>query len=275
MTHEVKLNDKNVTFIGAGNMAEALVKGLVQSGLCPPAHLTVTDISPEQLSCFRETYGVQTASDNPVAVAAAHVVVLAVKPQVMPTVLDELAQALPAEALVVSVAAGIKTEWFEFRLAAGARVVRVMPNTPALVGAGAAAICAGTHATGADLDLVESLMRAVGLVVRVDEAEMDAVTALSGSGPAYVFHLVEAMLDAAEEMGLPRATARALAYQTLEGAAQLLKASDATPADLRERVTSKGGTTAAALKVMADADFHQTVVRALKAARDRSLELSG
>jgi pyrroline-5-carboxylate reductase len=266
---------KRVAFIGAGNMAEALVKGLVAGKVCAPGALTVTDPREERRAFFQKAFGVHAEASNAEAAKHAEVLFLAVKPQVLPAVLQELAGAAPATALVVSIAAGTRTAAIESALGGRPRVVRVMPNTPALVGQGASAICPGRWATDADLEAVERMMAAVGLAVRVTEAEMDAVTALSGSGPAYVFLVLEAMLAAGEKMGLAPAVARALALQTVAGAAKLAAESDATPGELRERVTSKGGTTAAALEVLREAKFHDALAKAILAAQKRSRELSG
>lgn len=263
-----------LVFIGAGNMAEALIKGLIGQGVLKPSQITATDVRPDQLDKMHAAYGIYGTTDNAAAVAGADVVVLAVKPQQMNDVLAGLKHALPKTALVISIAAGKKASLFEHALGDGTRVVRVMPNTPALVGAGASAIARGRWASDADLATTEKLFAAVGIVVRVDEPMMDAVTALSGSGPAYVFHLAEGMLEASKRMGMDDDVAKKLAAATIAGAAKLMAESSEPPSVLRERVTSKGGTTAAALAVMVEHKFHDTVVDALLAAEKRSKELS-
>lgn len=263
-----------LVFLGAGNMAEALIKGLIAQGVVSADRIVATDVRPERLDELRARYGIGTSTDNAAAVAGADAVVLAVKPQQMAEVLAGIRAALPAAALVISIAAGKKAAMIETALGGTARVVRVMPNTPALVGAGASAVAAGRHATDADLTLSERLLGAVGLVVRVAEDRMDAVTALSGSGPAYVFHLAESMLEAAARMGLDPAVAKQLTVQTIAGAAKLMAESAEPPSVLRERVTSKGGTTAAALAVLGERGVHPAVVDALQAACARSRELS-
>ena len=263
-----------VAFLGAGNMAEALVKGVLNAGLFVPSQIRVTDVSAARLALFADTYRVGASSDNRGAVAGADVVVLAVKPQVLPELLKEVRDSIPAGALVISIAAGIPLSAIEQGLKPGSRVVRVMPNTPALVGAGAAAFCLGHQASESDAVLVTSLFQAVGLVVRLEESMMDAVTAVSGSGPAYVFYLAEIMLRAARDLGLPDTAARSLVAQTLLGAARMLTETGVAPDELRRRVTSKGGTTAAAIEVLDAGQVRETWEKALHAACRRSKELA-
>jgi len=263
-----------VCFIGAGNMAEALVRALVRAGT-PPASLRVTDVLPERLQVFRDDLGVSGFADNAAAVRGAGVVVLAVKPQKMDAVLQGLRGALAPDALVLSIAAGVTCARLEAALGGAARVVRAMPNTPALVAAGAAAICPGAHATPADLDRAEALLRPAGIVARVAEADMDAVTALSGSGPAYVFLLVEQMLAAAAGFGLDAAAARKLVIATVAGAAKLLDETGLDPREARRRVTSEKGTTDAAIRAMEARDVPAALRGAFDAARRRAAELSG
>lgn len=263
-----------VVFIGAGNMAEALVKGLVQGGVCAARQVTVTDPRAERLDFFRSAFAVNATGSNTDAVARAGIVVLAVKPQSMSDVLLELKGKLPESAVVVSIAAGTLTRTIEEGLDGKVRVVRVMPNTPALVGAGASAVCPGRYARAEDVELTCDLMESVGIVVRVEEGMMDAVTALSGSGPAYVFYVMESMLAAAKKLGMDETTAKLLTYATVSGAAKLATESSAEPAELRQRVTSKGGTTAAALDVMKQKKVGESLIEAIEAAARRSRELS-
>jgi len=263
-----------LVFIGGGNMAEAILKGLISAQRLTPEEIQVVDIVPERLETLQSNYGVRVSSDLAVAASGAENLVLAVKPQGMPEVLQALAPHLASEALVISIAAGISCASIERALASGQRVVRVMPNTPALVGKGAAAVSLGTSATEGDAEQVMGWMQAVGLAVHVEESAMDAVTALSGSGPAYGFYLLEGMLQAAEQMGLQPEQARLLAAATLEGAAVMVKEGTDAPGVLRERVTSKGGTTAAALKVLEEQGVKSAIVQALEAACARSKELS-
>lgn len=259
-------------FIGAGNMGEAILAGLLQSGEVTPDEVCASDRSPERLEHLHTRFRVKTSTDNLFAVERADVVVLAIKPQVFPQVWPALAAALSPGVLVVSVMAGIPARRIEGDRSI--RVVRVMPNTPALIGAGAAAIAAGTFASAADLRIAHRLMQAVGTVVEVDEADLDAVTALSGSGPAYVFVLLEGMLIAAERMGLAPDTARTLALATLSGAADLMRTTGESAEALREKVTSPHGTTAAALAVLTERGMKAAVIDALLTAQTRSRMLA-
>ncbi len=261
-----------ITFIGAGNMAEAIFAGIIKQQVVAASDVCVTDISEERLEYLSGKYGVGTSMDNPTAVADADVVVLAVKPQVFPSVWPEILAALQSDALVVSVMAGVPAA----TIAAGKpmRVVRVMPNTPALVGKGAAGIAAGEFAAEADLKLAETLMTAVGMAVMVEEEQLHVVTAVSGSAPAYVFYLLENMMAAAEQMGMEKETARALALATVAGAAELMKQSGEEAEALRNKVTSKGGTTAAAINTMIDRGVGDAVVAAMQACAARSRELA-
>ena len=269
----MSIMESKVVFIGAGNMAEAIVSGMVAGDFCAAEKIIMTDVRLDRLSDLEKEYGIATSTDNGV-VENAEMVVLAVKPQVMSDVLKEIAPVLREETLVISIAAGVSCSSIEAALDGERRVVRVMPNTPALVGQGAAAITAGAHADEADLEVAEAILQCVGLTVRVEENELDAVTALSGSGPAYVFYLLEAMLAAAEEFGLEKETARSLALQTVEGAARLMKDTGESAKNLRERVTSKGGTTEAAIHTLNEENVKGAVLKAIKAAYERSVELS-
>jgi pyrroline-5-carboxylate reductase len=269
----MSIMESKVVFIGAGNMAEAIVSGMVNAEFCAPEKIVLADIRSERLSELQADLGVRVSTDNRV-VQNAEIVVLAVKPQVMDEVLKGIKPYVRKETLVISIAAGIPAAKIEGALGEGTRVVRVMPNTPALIGKGASAIAAGSLADEADLEVAEAILGCVGLTVRVEEKELDAVTALSGSGPAYVFYLLESMLAAAEEMGLGKETARTLALQTVEGAARLMKDSGEEAAELRAKVTSKGGTTHAAISSMEESGVKPAIIAALKAAKDRSIELS-
>jgi pyrroline-5-carboxylate reductase len=262
-----------IAFIGAGNMAGALIRGLLASSARRTEEIVASDVRAEALAALREQHGIGTTADNREAVRGAGIVVLAVKPQVLPDALDGIADALSTGALVVSIAAGVPTRAIEARLPAGTRVVRAMPNTPALVGAGATALCPGARATAADLDESHALFGAVGVVVRVDEAQMDAVTALSGSGPAYVFRMIESLIDAGVRGGLDRGTAATLAAETVFGAAKLLRETGEAPEVLRARVTSPGGTTAAGLAALDEGGFHAVVLAAVDRAIARGREL--
>lgn len=257
---------------GAGVMGEALLSGLLR-GRWSPADLLITEKRPERAEALRAEYGVRVAT-NAEAAAVADTLVLVVKPQDMASLLQEIASLVKPDALVVSLAAGITTSYLEGRLPTGTAVVRVMPNTPALVDEGIAAISAGSHCDDAHLELAEELLRAVGKVLRVPESQQDAVTAISGSGPAYLFYVVEAMIEAGVLLGLPRATATELTVQTLVGAGAMLRETGTHPTVLRENVTSPAGTTAAALRELEDHKVRAAFLCAMEAARDRSRELA-
>ena len=261
-----------VAILGAGVMGEAVLAGLLAAGRAP-ADIVVSDGRPERVAELRDRYAVEV-SDNAGAAERADTILLVVKPQDIPTVLDDIADALTPGKRVISLAAGITTASIEARLPAGAAVVRVMPNTPALVGEGMAAIAPGANCAEEDLVAADDLLAVTGKVVRVPEEQMDAVTAVSGSGPAYVFLLAEAMTQAGVKLGLPQETASALAVQTVVGAAKLLKETKEAPGVLRERVTSPGGTTAAALRSFEENQLREIVATALESARDRSRELA-
>ncbi len=261
-----------IVFIGAGNMAEAVVSGIVGNQVVTAGNICVTDISADRLKHFEKSYAVATSADNAAAVAAADVVVLSVKPQVFPEVWPAIESVLKPDALVVSIMAGIPSA----KISGGKaiRVVRVMPNTPSLVGEGAAGIAPGELATDADLRIAEKLLGAVGTTVIVKEEEIDAVTALSGSGPAYVFYLLESMLAAADRMQLEPGISRELALATVIGAAKLMQETGEAADELRNKVTSKGGTTAAAINTMEEHGVKESIVTALLAAQARSRELA-
>jgi pyrroline-5-carboxylate reductase len=265
--------EHTIVFVGAGNMAGALIRGLIGTGTVPADRIIAADPDQDRLSALEAELEIRVTSDNAEAVKDATVVVLAIKPQVFAQVLPGLSAALPPDALLISIAAGISTRIIERSFPDGSRVVRTMPNTPALVGAGASAIAGGTHATDDDLELAETLFRSVGIAVRVPEEQIDAVTGLSGSGPAYVFAMIEALRDAGAREGLPEETALQLAAQTVFGAARLLLDEKEAPEVLRDRVTSPGGTTRAGLDALAAAGFADAIMGAVRAATRRSVEL--
>ena len=265
--------DKNIAFLGGGNMAEALIKGLIASSVAAPGRMSVSDISAERLDLLARTYGVSKSGSSRDAVAHAEVVLLCVKPQVMDWVLEEIAPAADRTKLIVSIAAGVTIGRIEKALAGGARVVRVMPNTPALVLEGAAALSSGSQATHDDMALVQQIFGAVGRAVVVDEKLMDAVTGLSGSGPAYVFTIIEALADAGVKQGIPRALALELAAQTVLGAARMVVETKEHPGKLRDMVTSPGGTTIAGLHELEKGKLRAVLMNAVEAATARSKEL--
>jgi len=261
-----------VAILGAGVMGETLLSGLIRAGRHTD-DLLVGEKRSERASELRQRYGVTTVT-NVEAAQKAETVVLVVKPQDMADVLHEIAPVIHAGQLVVSLAAGITTAFIETRLPDGVAVVRVMPNTPALVDEGMAAISRGSHCDEAHLLEAESLMASVGRVIRVPERQQDAVTAVSGSGPAYIFFVVESMIEAGVHLGLPRATAAELVVQTVVGSAKLLRETGEHPTVLRERVTSPAGTTAAAIRELEDHKVRAAFLSALEAARDRSRALA-
>jgi pyrroline-5-carboxylate reductase len=261
-----------VAVLGAGVMGETLLSGLLRSGR-QAGDLVVSERRPERARELADRYGVDVLGNIDVA-AKADTLVLVVKPQDMGALLEEISSHVRPGALVVSLAAGITTSFIEQRLAAGTPVVRVMPNTPALVDEGMAAISPGSHCDEAHLAEAEALLRSVGHVVRVPEKQQDAVTAVSGSGPAYIFFVVEAMIEAGVHLGLPRATANELVVQTVVGAAKMLRETGEHPTVLRENVTSPAGTTAAAVRELEDHKVRAAFLTALEAARDRSRALA-
>ncbi len=268
MSYKYKLG-----FIGAGNMAWAIACGLVKEGLYNSSELISSDIAAERRELFDEKLKAAATDDNRRVIEEAQTVILAVKPQQARAVLEPLAGLVGPEQLIVSIMAGVTTSAIERILGGDAAAVRVMPNLSLSVGAGMTAICRGARASDQDVGLVEKLFRACGQTVLVDEEQMHAVTAVSGSGPAYFFYFVEAMIKAAEEAGLSDEQAKLLAKQTCLGAARTLLARDEEPAELRRQVTSKGGTTEAALEVMEKAKLDEIITRAVLAAAKRSAEL--
>jgi pyrroline-5-carboxylate reductase len=263
---------QRVAVLGAGKIGEALVSGLLRAGK-PVDEVMVTVHRPERAAALKDRYGVAAVS-NAEAAAKADTLILTVKPQDMGALLEELAPHVPADKLVVSGAAGITTAWIGSRLIAGVPVVRVMTNTPVLVDEAMSAISAGAHATEAHLVRTEEIFSPVGKTIRVPEAQQDAVTALSGSGPAYFYYLVEAMTDAGILLGLPRAAAHDLIVQSAIGAAVMLRDSGEHPVKLREAVMSPAGTTISAIRTMEDHGVRAAMIAALEAARDRSRELA-
>jgi pyrroline-5-carboxylate reductase len=266
------LKDKRIGFIGGGNMAEALIKGLLAGGV-PAADLSVAEPFEERRASLSDRYGIAITGNNGSVAAESDVIILAVKPQIAPAVLAEIGGAITPEKLLISIMAGIRTDAIEAACPAGTRVVRVMPNTPALILSAASAIAPGAAATSDDISLVRRIFELVGKAWLVDEKLLDAVTGLSGSGPAYVLTFIEALSDAGVKNGLPRDVASGLAAQTVLGSAQLLLETGEHPALLREKVTSPGGTTIAGLHVLEKEGFRGTIINAVDVATARSKEL--
>jgi pyrroline-5-carboxylate reductase len=261
-----------LAILGAGVMGETVLSGLLRAGWHAD-QIVATDRRLERQHELTARYGIKML-ENTEAVAEAETVILVVKPQDMSDLLKEIAQAIKPGTLVVSLAAGVDTTFIESRLPEGVAVVRVMPNTPAQVDEGMAAISPGSHSTQDHLDRVTEILSATGRVITVPERYQDAVTAISGTGPAYLFFVVEAMIEAGVHLGLPRDTATELVVQTMLGSAKLLRETGEHPTVLRERVTSPGGTTAAAVRELEDHKVRAAFLRAMEAARDRSRELA-
>ena len=261
-----------VGVIGAGKMGETMLSGLLRAGW-PASELIATVRRPERAAQLREQYGIRVMS-NPEAVQAAQIVVIAVKPQDASALLDEIGPKIPADKLVISICAGLPTAFFERRLPPGTPVVRVMSNTPALVDEAMTAISPGNHATSHHLEIAEEMFRPLGRTIRVPEAQQDAVTALSGSGPAYFYYLVEAMTDAGILLGLSRQTAHDLIVQAAIGASVMLRDSGEHPVRLREAVTSPAGTTINAIRELERHRVRAALIDALVAARDRAREIA-
>lgn len=269
------MENTTIAFIGGGNMARSLIGGLISGG-CPPQRIWVSDPQAEALQHLEDRFGVHVTDDNSKATAEADVIVLAVKPQVMTTVLASMKDAVQRNhPLIISIAAGVTEKLINKGLGGGCAVVRTMPNTPSLLRCGATALFANDAVTEAQHEKAESILRSVGIVRWVDdEDDLNAVTAISGSGPAYFFRLMELVEEAGRDLGLPAETARLLTLQTAYGAARMALESSEDPAELRRRVTSPGGTTAAALDTLDDSEFDAIMKRAVTAACERSAELS-
>ena len=261
-----------LAILGAGVMGETVLSGLLRAGWHAD-QIVATDRRLERQHELTARYGIKML-ENTEAVAEAETVILVVKPQDMSDLLSEIAESIKPGTLVVSLAAGVDTTFIESRLPEGVAVVRVMPNTPAQVDEGMAAISPGSHSTQDHLERVTEILSATGRVITVPERYQDAVTAISGTGPAYLFFVVEAMIEAGVHLGLPRDTATELVVQTMLGSAKLLRETGEHPTVLRERVTSPGGTTAAAVRQLEDHKVRAAFLRAMEAARDRSRELA-
>jgi pyrroline-5-carboxylate reductase len=266
------MKTRRLGFLGAGNMSGALIKGLLHAGV-PATQITASDVKADRLEQLRSAHGIRTTQDNHELVRDCDVIVLAVKPQGIDKVLTEVGAEVRPEQLVVSVAAGVPIDALESRLAPGTRVVRAMPNTPATVQAGATAIASGAHAREDDMRVARELFEAVGRVVVLDESLLDAVTGLSGSGPAYVMLIIEALADGGVKVGLHRDTALLLAAQTVFGSAQLLLETGEHPGRLKDMVTSPGGTAIAGLHTLESGALRKTLIDAVECASKRAAEL--
>ena len=263
---------KSIGFVGAGNMAEAMIRGLLRGKVFAPGQVTASAPREDRRRELSEKYSIRMTQENREA-ASQSIVVLSVKPQILSRVLDEISDSIRAESLVISIAAGVPVAAIQAKLRTGTRVVRAMPNTPALVDAAATAIAGGEHAQESDLDDAKKIFDAVGLTVVLDETLLDAVTGLSGSGPAYVFLILEALSDAGVKVGLSRRTSQLLAAQTLLGSAKLLLETNEHPGRLKDMVTSPGGTAITGLHTLENGGVRTTLMNAVEAATQRSREL--
>lgn len=269
----MSIKGKRVGFLGAGNMGEALIRGLVQTGLVSPESIGASDPRGDRLAQMARQYGIRALADNVELVRQSEVVVLAVKPQIMVPVLREIAPVADATRLVISLAAGVSTRTLRAHLPGADRLIRVMPNTPALVLEGVTAIARPGGQHEGDLETAQELFGAVGRVVVLDEEAMDAVTGLSGSGPAYVAIVIESLADGGVKMGLDRATAMTLAAQTVLGSAKLILETGTHPAQLKDMVASPGGTTIAGIAALEEGGVRRTFIGAVERATQRSREL--
>ncbi len=269
----MSVKGKKVGFVGGGNMGEALIRGLVESNVVPGDRILLADVRADRVRQLADQHGLRAAAGNAALVSAADVVILAVKPQIMAPVLREVLPALTNRPLLISLAAGVSTATIQSVLGTYPRLIRVMPNTPALVLEGVTAIAKGPGVAADDLETAQEIFAAVGRVVVLDEEQMDAVTGLSGSGPAYVALVIEALADGGVKMGLDRATAMTLATQTVLGAAKLLAQTGLHPGALKDMVASPGGTTIAGIAALEEGGVRTTFIRAVERATLRSREL--
>jgi pyrroline-5-carboxylate reductase len=265
----------SLAFLGAGAMGEALMRGLLDAQIYSPSQIAAYDAATTRLNEVAQSFGIRAATSAQDAISGAEVLLVAVKPQVLNAALEPLRDVVKPEQTVISIAAGVTTKQIEGCFANAVPVVRVMPNTPALINRAATAICLGTHADEAHRAIAHRIFDAVGVAVDVDEKLLDAVTGLSGSGPAYVYMFIEALSDAGVRMGLPRDVATRLAAQTVQGSAQMVLETGQHPGALKDMVTSPGGTTIAGLHALERNAFRGAVIDAVEAATQRSRELSG
>lgn len=268
------LKDKKIGIIGTGNMGEALIKGLINSRSSIPENIICSDARKDKLKSIKEAYGVVTARNNADVVKASEIIVYAIKPQIMASILKETSAFLDMSKLIISIAAGVPLAAIELCLKKELRLIRVMPNIAASVGEGAAAIAAGEHARKNDIKLAKAIFDSVGKSIFIEEnILMDAITGLSGSGPAYIFVIVDALADGGVRVGLSREDAILLSAQTVLGAAKLLIETKEHPGQLKDRVTSPGGTAIAGLHTLEKGGLRTTLMNAVEAATNRSREL--
>ncbi|MBW1678917.1 MAG: pyrroline-5-carboxylate reductase [Deltaproteobacteria bacterium] len=268
------MRERKLCFIGGGNMAEAMIKGLLKKKTIVPEQIAISEPREDRAQFLSNKYQVQVVPDNHSAIQRGEIIVLAVKPQVMREVLQEISNVVTADQLIISIAAGIPTSFIASHLGKDRRIIRAMPNTPAQIGEGAVALCGGGSSTQSDLQFAQKLFDAIGTTVIIQETYMDAVTGLSGSGPAYIFLIIEALTDGGVKMGLPRDIAQALLLQTLIGSGRMVLETGNHPGQLKDLVTSPGGTTIAGLHVLEEKGIRAALINAVVAATERSRELA-
>ncbi len=269
----MSIKGKRVGFLGSGNMGEALIRGMLQSGLVPAGAIAASDAQRDRLAHIAGQYGIRGVASNVDLVRESDVIVLAVKPQIMGAVIGEVAPEVDAQKLLISIAAGVATGTIRAQLGRPVRLIRVMPNTPALVLEGVTAIARAEGLAAGDLEAAQELFGAVGKAVLLDEDSLDAVTGLSGSGPAYIAIVIESLADGGVKMGLDRATAMTLAAQTVLGSAKLILETGAHPGQLKDMVSSPGGTTIAGIAALEEGGVRRTFINAVERATLRSREL--
>jgi pyrroline-5-carboxylate reductase len=267
------LKEKKIGIIGTGNMGEALIDGLLHSRSSVPENIICSDVKKEKLKSVREKYGITSKTNNPDVVKASDIIIYAIKPQIMTKILKETADYLDSSKIIISIAAGVPLSAIESCLNKELRLVRVMPNIAAFVREGASAIAPGSHASEGDLKIAKAVFDSVGKSVIIEESLMDAITGLSGSGPAYIFLIVDALADAGVKMGIARDDALFLSSQTVLGAAKLLMDTKEHPGKLKDKVTSPGGTAIAGLHTLEEGGLRTTLINAVEAATNRAKEL--
>ena len=264
---------ENIGFIGGGNMAEALINGLISSKMFKSGDILVSDIKKERLNYLKKQYSIKSIEDNKILIKQSDIIVLAVKPQNIGEVLQEISPYVIKEKLVITIAAGIKLSYIEKHVQEGTPVIRVMPNTPALIRLGASAVAEGQFANYEDMKFVQEMMESVGVVSIVPEENMDAVTGLSGSGPAYVFYFIEALIEAGIRLGLTPEVAKKLTLNTVIGSAKMVLETNENPVVLRQKVTSPGGTTEAGISALDRGKFYYDIINAIEEATNCAKEL--
>lgn len=270
----MQVSEKNILFVGGGTMAEAIVKGMLTTHITPPSRITVSDVNADRLSWIHEEYRINTATPDTIDVRNAHAIILSVNPEVIPEVLDTLSPDISPAQTVISIVMGVPIRDIERRLKNKVAVLRVMPNTPAIVQRGMIAVARGAAATEADVLFARAIFSTVGLVIDIDENLMDVFTAVSGSGPAYVFYFMEGMIAAAANHGMSRTQALSVVAETIRGAGEMIARTHEQPHQLREQVTLPDGPTKAAIDVFESHDLKSVVMHAVDAAVQRCNELT-